>query len=140
MWEQRETERAKIHMSRIAYEYFSSTNSCATLDKAATTMSNQPYTALPGGGHGETIPLNDTPPAQRKRSLSLSSGSDSDVSYRDPMDIEPFDEKQHGHGNGHGTYMDEGEEEAGYAIEPRRVCCHLRSQLVSVGVGLTGPG
>jgi hypothetical protein len=48
---------------------------------------SQPYSALP-----EVNGLNDTPP-ERKRSLSISSGSGSDISYNDPLDVEPFDEK-----------------------------------------------
>jgi len=52
---------------------------------------SQPYSSLP-----EAIALNDTPP-ERKRSLSMSSaGSGSDISYNDPLDVEPFDEKRLG--------------------------------------------
>ena len=76
----------------------------------------QQYSAVP---ESATF-TNSSPPegSERKRSLSLS-GSDSDMSYRDPMDIEPFDEK------GHTTVLndDEAEEGLGYAIEPRRVSC-----------------
>ena len=78
----------------------------------------QQYSAVP---ESATF-TNSSPPegSERKRSLSLSSGSDSDMSYRDPMDIEPFDEK------GHTTVLndDEAEEGLGYAIEPRRVSCY----------------
>jgi hypothetical protein len=52
---------------------------------------SQPYSSIP-----EVMPLNDTSP-ERKRSLSLSSiGSGSDISYDDPLDVEPFDEKRVG--------------------------------------------
>lgn len=89
----------------------------------------QQYSALP-----EMIPLNDTPP-ERKRSLSLSSGSDSDMSYRDPLDIEPFDEKG-AVGYHDEAREDDAEEGLGYAIEPRRVSCRFPAAWV-VGCELT---
>jgi hypothetical protein len=52
---------------------------------------SQQYSSIPKG-----VSLDDTM-AERKRSLSISSiGSGSDISYNDPLDVEPFNEKRSG--------------------------------------------
>jgi len=69
----------------------------------------QQYSSLP-----EDIALDDRP-LRARRSDSISSASDSEVSYTDPMDIEPFDEKRDN------RFQDEPAEESGFPMEPRRV-------------------
>jgi hypothetical protein len=50
---------------------------------------SQQYSSIP-----EAVSLDDTM-GERKRSLSISSvGSGSDISYNDPLDVEPFNEKR----------------------------------------------
>lgn len=71
---------------------------------------SQEYSSLPEG-----IAMDDRP-ARAKRSDSISSASDSDVSYTDPLEIEPFDEKRDN------RFQDEPAEESGFPMEPRRVC------------------
>jgi hypothetical protein len=65
----------------------------------------------------DTIRLNKSIPMSSRR-LSLSSESDeSDIVYRDALDVEPFDEKDR-------RFKDEGIMEDGadgYEVEPRRV-------------------
>jgi hypothetical protein len=52
---------------------------------------SQQYSSVP-----EAVSLDDTM-GERKRSLSISSiGSGSDISYNDPLDVEPFNEKRSG--------------------------------------------
>lgn len=92
-------------------------------------MSN-PYTALPGPStpplHADThaIRLDDSPPAPTR--LSLESDSDeSDIIYRDVLDVEPFDEKRDRRFKDEGV-MEDGQEGGdgdgqGYVTEPRRV-------------------
>jgi hypothetical protein len=54
------------------------------------TAMSQPYSSLPEGASST-----ETSSTERKRSLSISSiGSGSDISYNDPLDVEPFDEKR----------------------------------------------
>jgi len=62
----------------------------------------------------DSFQLKDRSP--RRESLSLSS-EDSDISYRDNLDDEPFDEKDR-------RFQDESamEDGEGYDVEPRRVC------------------
>lgn len=50
---------------------------------------SQQYSSIPEGvSTGDTL-------GERKRSLSMSSvGSGSDISYNDPLDVEPFNEKR----------------------------------------------
>lgn len=76
---------------------------------------SQPYNSLP-----EAIALNDTPP-ERKRSLSMSSASGSDISYNDPLDVEPFDEKRGDSRFQDEPILEEGDESAGFVSGTRRV-------------------
>jgi hypothetical protein len=86
------------------------------------------YTPIPGPSspyrypEAETIRLHDTPPAPRRQSLS-SDSDESDIIYRDALDLDPFNEKDT-------RFRDEGvmedgaekdEEEEGYIVEPRTV-------------------
>jgi hypothetical protein len=72
---------------------------------------SQQYSPLLDTGH---LPSNDLP---RRRSSLSESDSDSDVSYRDQLDTEPFNEK------GDSRFQDEPtlEDEIGVDGQPRRV-------------------
>ncbi len=102
--------------------------SCMFGVSIAVEMSNT-YSALPGPStpprHLDThaIRLDDSPRASRR---SLESDSDeSDIIYRDALDIEPFDEKRDARYKDERIMRDgiEGDEEGGqgYIIEPSRV-------------------
>lgn len=75
---------------------------------------------LPSDTHA--VRLDDSPPPPTRRSLD-SESDESDIIYRDALDVEPFDEKDR-------RFRDEGVMEdgegpdgdgAGYSVEPRRV-------------------
>jgi dipeptidyl aminopeptidase len=71
----------------------------------------------------ETLGLSDQSRSAQPRRDSLSSLADSEVSYKDNLDVEPFDEKAKHRGDVRfhdEPTMEDGEE--GYAVEPRRVC------------------
>jgi hypothetical protein len=78
---------------------------------------SQAYSTLPAVGA-----LDESPPNDLKRSLSISSGSD--ISYADPLDEEPFSEK------GDSRFQDEprledGDESSGFVSGTRRVSSTL---------------
>jgi hypothetical protein len=81
----------------------------------STTMSQQ-YSSIP-----EAVPLDDTVP-ERKRSLSISSiGSGSDISYNDPLDVEPFNEKRSDSRFQDEPALEDGDEGSRF-LGSRRVC------------------
>lgn len=88
------------------------------------------YTPLPGPSspprHIDThaIRLDDSPPRPPRRSLE-SDSDESDIIYRDALDVEPFDEKDRRFKDEgmmeSGTGEDGDGEGQGYVTEPRRV-------------------
>lgn len=80
---------------------------------------SQPYDSLPNA-----VSLNDTLP-ERKRSLSMSSvGSGSDISYNDPLDVEPFSEKRLDSRFQDEPALEDGDEGSRF-LGSRRVCSFI---------------
>jgi len=77
---------------------------------------SQQYSSIPEGvSTGDTL-------GERKRSLSMSSvGSGSDISYNDPLDVEPFNEKRSDSRFQDEPALEDGDEGSRF-LGSRRVC------------------
>jgi hypothetical protein len=78
---------------RVDHHWTTSPLCCSQVhsQRQPSTQMSQQYSSVP-----EAVSLDDTM-GERKRSLSISSiGSGSDISYNDPLDVEPFNEKRSG--------------------------------------------
>lgn len=96
---------------------------------AYTPLSGPSSPSKAGGPHIIRLDYSP-PPANRRRSLS-SESDESDIIYRDALDVEPFDEKDRRfRDEGMMENGAEGEREdggQGYTVEPRRVSCKLHA-------------